>query len=106
MAVSNIVALQKRALQAYGRGEYESANRMLRVALAQSAAAHLQKHPATATTYVYMGLVMAGGFGQSQLAAAAFRQAKQINPHVFLPPQYATPTIGAAFSEAFRASGA
>ncbi|HXI59757.1 MAG TPA: serine/threonine-protein kinase [Polyangia bacterium] len=105
MAVSNIVALQRRALQAYGRGEYESANRMLRLALAQSAAARLQKHPATATTYVYMGLVLAGGFGQSQLAAAAFRQARQINPHAFLPPQYATPTIGAAFSEAFRGNG-
>ncbi|MEA2700088.1 MAG: eukaryotic-like serine/threonine-protein kinase [Myxococcales bacterium] len=106
MAVGNIVALQKRALQAYGRGEYESANRMLRLALAQSAAAHLQKHPATASTYVYLGLVMAGGFGQSQLAVAAFRQAIQINPHVFLPPQYATPTIGAAFGEAIRVNGA
>jgi hypothetical protein len=75
-----------------------TARRRLRAALAECTRAGLARHPAAARTHALLGVVLAGGFKQPELAAEQFRTALRIDPAVPVPPRYASEAdVAAAF---------
>ncbi|HVR64722.1 MAG TPA: serine/threonine-protein kinase [Polyangia bacterium] len=81
-AVNRIKLLNRTAIGAYRSGRFDAAETKLRQALAYSTRARLQQHPVAAVTHAYLGVVMAGGFKQSQLAVEQFRKALRIDPDI------------------------
>ena len=98
--VSAIKTMNRRALAAYRRAEYETARRMLRAALAAADTAKLHRHRSLALTHTHLGIVLVGGFHQPEMAVQQFRIARQIDPGVLLPRSYVKPQVTAAFRKA------
>jgi hypothetical protein len=98
--VTAIGNMNRRALAAYRRAEYERARSMLRAALAVAATAKLNRHRVIALTHTHLGIVLVGGFHQPDLAVEQFRKARQIDPGVLLPRIYDKPQVTAAFRKA------
>jgi hypothetical protein len=98
---ARIAQLDRAAIQAYQRGEPASAREQLRAALAECARAGLTRNRIAAQPHALLGVVLAGGFKQPDLAAEQFRLALRIDPAVSIPPRYTSQTDVAA---AFRAA--
>ncbi|HXI58205.1 MAG TPA: serine/threonine-protein kinase [Polyangia bacterium] len=99
-ALARIALLNSRAMDAYQRARFESARGLLRTALATCASGRLQRHPIAATTHAFLGVVLIGGFNQSEMGVEQFRQALRIDPNVPLSRRWAKPTVAAAFRQA------
>src|SRR6476620_3513331 len=96
--------LDKNALGAYNKQDYESARALLKEALELCASAGLDKHPIRARTHIHFGIVAIVGFKQREVGLKQFRKALEVQPDIKLTKQLATPELQDAFEEAVLAS--
>ena len=103
-AVNKVTNLNKRAIDAYNKQDYESARALLKEALELCASAGLDKHPIRARTHIHFGIVAIVGFKQREVGLKQFRKALEVQPDIKLTKQLATPELQDAFEEAVLAS--
>jgi hypothetical protein len=102
-AVEKVTALNKKALDAYGKQDYEAARALLREALEVCANSGLDTHPITARTHIHFGVVAIVGFKQRPVGIKQFRKALEIQPDIKLTKTLVTPDLQEAFEEAVLA---
>src|SRR2546430_1415393 len=61
-AVAKVTSLNKKALDAYGKQDYDTARQLLKEALEVAANANLDQHPITARTHIHFGVVAIVGY--------------------------------------------
>src|SRR3954471_11887961 len=103
-AVSKVTNLNKKAIDAYNKQDYESARALLKEALELCASAGLDKHAIRARTHIHFGVVAIVGFKQREVGLKQFRKALEVQPDIKLTKQLATPELQDAFEEAVLAS--
>src|SRR5690242_1340449 len=104
-AVNKVTLLNKKAIDAYNKQDYETAREVLKQALELCASAGLDKHPIRARTHIHFGIVAIVGFKQREVGLKQFRKALEVQPDIKLTKQLATPELQDAFEEAVLASG-
>jgi hypothetical protein len=102
-AVEKVTNLNKKALDAYNKQDYEAARALLKEALELCASAHLEKHPIRARTHIHFGVVAIVGFKQREVGLKQFRKALEVQPDIKLTKSLATPELNDAFEEAVLA---
>src|SRR3954451_9075119 len=104
-AVSKVTNLNKKAIDAYNKQDYEAARALLKEALELCASAGLDKHPIRARTHIHFGIVAIVGFKQREVGLKQFRKALEVQPDIKLTKTLVTPELQDAFEEAVLASG-
>jgi hypothetical protein len=94
--VSHVTQLNRDALAAIDKREFEKARELLKRALDVCDSAGLDKHAVAARTHVHMGVVIIEGFKNRELGLKQFAKALEIEPGIAL----STPEIDEAFAEA------
>ncbi|HEX3901398.1 MAG TPA: tetratricopeptide repeat protein [Polyangia bacterium] len=102
---SKIIQLNRDALGAIDKREFEKAREILKKALDLCQATGLAQHPVAARTHVHMGVVIIEGFKNRELGEKQFAEALAIEPTIAMTPSLVTPEISEAFGEAKQASG-
>jgi hypothetical protein len=102
-AVNKVTQLNKKAIDAYNRQDYETARAVLKEALELCASAGLDKHAIRARTHIHFGIVAIVGFKQREVGLKQFRKALEVQPDIKLTKQLATPELQDAFEEAVLA---
>ena len=102
-AVNKVTNLNKKALDAYSKQDYETARALLKEALELCASAGLDKHAIRARTHIHFGIVAIVGFKQREVGLKQFRKALEVQPDIKLTKQLATPELQDAFEEAVLA---
>jgi hypothetical protein len=105
-AVAKVTNLNKKALDAYGQQDYDTARDLLKQALEICTSAGLDQHPITARTHVHFGVVAIVGFKQREVGLKQFRKALEIEPDIKLTKSLVTPELQDAFEEAVLAGNA
>ncbi|HZL21610.1 MAG TPA: tetratricopeptide repeat protein [Polyangia bacterium] len=103
-AVAKVTNLNRKALEAYGKQDYDAAKELLKQALDVCADAGLDQHPITARTHIHFGVVAIVGFNQHEVGIKQFRKAIEIEPDIKLTKSLVTPELQDAFEEAVLAS--
>jgi len=103
--VQKVTALNKKALDAYAKGDFDSARALLKEALELCNTAGLATHPIKARTHIHLGIVSIVGFQQRDLGIKHFRKALEIQPEIKLTKSLTTPDLQQAFDEAAGAPG-
>jgi hypothetical protein len=104
-AVTRVTQLNRDALAAVDKREFEKARELLKRALDICETAGLDKHAIAARTHVHMGVVIIEGFKNRELGMKQFAKAFEIEPGIAMTKSLSTPEIDEAFSEA-RGRGA
>jgi hypothetical protein len=99
-AVAKVTNLNKKALDAYGKQDYDTARQLLKEALEVAANANLDSHPITARTHIHFGVVAIVGYKQREVGIKQFRKALAIQPDIKLTKSLITPELQDAFEEA------
>src|SRR5262245_27539390 len=102
-AVDKVTNLNKKALDAYNKQDYEAARALLKEALELCASAGLDKHPIRARTHIHFGIVAIAGFKQREVGIKQFRKAMEVQPDIKLTKSLVTPKVQDAFEEAVLA---
>jgi hypothetical protein len=102
--LAKVTRLNKKALDAYAKRDYEAARTALKEALDICANSGLDSHPIKARTHIHLGAVLIGGFKQREAGIKHFKKALQIQPDIQLTKSIATPPLQDAFEEAMVAS--
>ena len=102
-AVNKVTTLNKKALDAYNKKDYEAARSLLKEALQVCASAGLDQHPITARTHIHFGAVAIVGYKQREVGIKQFRKALAIEPDIKLTRSIVTPDLQDAFDEAVQA---
>jgi hypothetical protein len=102
-AVSKVTNLNRKALEAYGKQDYDTARTLLKEALEVCASAGLDRHAIRARTHIHFGAVAIVGFKQREVGLKQFRKALDVQPDIKLTKQLATPELQDAFEEAVLA---
>jgi hypothetical protein len=102
-AVAKVTNLNRQAIEAYNKQDYETARAVLKQALEVCASAGLDKHPIRARTHIHFGIVAIVGFKQREVGMKQFRKALEVQPDIKLTKQLATPELQDAFEEAVLA---
>src|SRR5215212_6253689 len=76
--IGKVTQLNKDALAAIDKREFEKARELLKKALDLCEEAGLDKHPARARTHVHMGIVIIQGFKNHELGRKQFSKALEI----------------------------
>jgi hypothetical protein len=97
---ARVTQLNREALAAIDKREFEKAREILKKALELCGTAGLDRHPVAARTHVHMGVVIIEGFKNRELGEKQFAQALAIEPSIAMTPALATPEINEAFEEA------
>ena len=103
--LNKVTKLNKKALDAYQKRDYETARSVLKEALELCSSSGLDKHPIKARTHIHLGVVLIGGFKQHDAGIKHFRKALQIQPDIQLTKSLVTPAMQDAFEEATAAGG-
>jgi hypothetical protein len=103
-AVAKVTNLNRKALEAYGKQDYDTAKELLKQALDVCADAGLDQHPITARTHIHFGVIAIVGFKQHEVGVKQFRKAIEIEPDIKLTKSLVTPELQDAFEEAVLAS--
>jgi hypothetical protein len=103
-AVNKVTNLNKKALEAYQKQDYETARELLKQALELCASAGLDKHPIRARTHIHFGVVAIVGFQQREVGLKQFRKALDVQPDIKLTKSLVTPELQDAFEEAVLAA--
>jgi hypothetical protein len=98
--IGKITLLNRQAIDAYQRLDFDAAVRILNEALELSDQPSLRQHSIRARTYITLGIVNLGGLKQREAALRDFRKALQIQPEIRISPGLANPEIQGAFDEA------
>src|SRR3982751_5004917 len=99
-AVSKVTNLNKKAIDAYNKQDYESARALLKEALELCASAGLDKHPIRARTHIHFGIVAIVGFKQREVGLKQVRKALHVQRDIKLTKQLQTPELQDACEEA------
>jgi len=99
-AVQKVTNLNKKALDDYAKGDFDSARALLKEALELCNTAGLDKHPIKARTHIHLGIVTIVGFNQRALGIKHFRKALEVQPEIKLTKSLSSPELQAAFEEA------
>jgi hypothetical protein len=102
-AVQKVTNLNRKAVEAYNKQDYEAARSLLKEALEVCASSGLDKHPIRARTHIHFGIVAIAGFKQREVGLKQFRKALEVQPDIKLTKQLATPELQDAFEEAVLA---
>jgi hypothetical protein len=97
---AKITQLNRDALAAIDKREFEKAREILKKALDLCASAGMAQHPVAARTHVHMGVVILEGFKNRELGEKQFAEALAIEPTISMTPALVTPEITEAFEEA------
>jgi len=103
-AVNKVTNLNKKAIDAYNKQDYETAREVLKQALELCASAGLDKHPIRARTHIHFGIVAIVGFKQREVGLKQFRKALEVQPDIKLTKSLSTPELQDAFEEAVLAA--
>src|SRR3954466_495252 len=104
-AVGKVTNLNKKAIDAYNKQDYEAARALLKEALELCASAGLDKHPIRARTHIHFGIVAIVGFKQRELGIKQFKKAIEIQSDIGLTKALGTPELTDAFNEAKGTGG-
>jgi len=104
-ATEKITQLNREALAAVDKREFEKARELLKRALDMCKAAGLENHPVAARTHVHMGVIIIQGFKSPELGKKQFAKALAIDPNITITKSLSTPDLEEAFAEA-KANGA
>lgn len=99
-AAAKITQLNRDALAAIDKREFEKAREILKKALDLCESAGMAQHPIAARTHVHMGVVILEGFKNRELGGKQFAEALAIEPTIAMTPALVTPEITDAFEEA------
>ena len=99
-AVQKVTSLNKKALDDYAKGDFDSARALLKEALELCNTAGLDKHPIKARTHIHLGIVTIVGLNQRALGIKHFKKALEIQPEIKLTKSLSSPELQAAFEEA------
>ena len=102
-AINKVTNLNRKALEAYSKQDYDTARTLLKEALEVCASAGLDKHAIRARTHIHFGAVAIVGFKQREVGLKQFRKALDVQPDIKLTKQLATPELQDAFEEAVLA---
>jgi hypothetical protein len=102
-AVDKVTNLNKKAIDAYNKQDYETARALLKEALEVCASSGLEKHPIRARTHIHFGIVAIVGFKQREVGLKQFRKALDVQPDIKLTKSLVTPELQDAFEEAVLA---
>src|SRR4051794_24179349 len=97
---ARITQLNRDALAAIDKREFEKAREILKKALELCGSSGLDRHPVAARTHVHMGVVILEGFKNRELGEKQFALALAIEPAIAMTPALVTPEISEAFDEA------
>ena len=103
--LSKVTKLNKKALDAYQKRDYDGARDFLKEALDLCKSSGLEKHPIRARTEIHVGIVLITGYKQRDAGIKHFKTALQIQPDIQLTKSVATPALQDAFEEATVAQG-
>ena len=105
-ATEKITQLNREALAAVDKREFEKARELLKRALDMCKAAGLEQHPVAARTHVHMGVIIIQGFKSPDLGKKQFAKALAIDPNITITKSLSTPDLEEAFAEAKAAGSA
>ncbi len=97
---AKITQLNRDALAAIDKREFEKAREILKKALDLCEASGMAQHPIAARTHVHMGVVIIEGFKNRELGEKQFAEALAIEPTIAMTPALSNPEIDDAFAEA------
>ncbi len=103
-SVGKVTQLNREALAAIDKREFEKAREILKKALELCETSGLAQHPAAARTHIHMGVVIIQGFKNRELGEKQFGAALAIEPGIAMTPALVTPEISEAFDEAKQAA--
>jgi serine/threonine protein kinase len=98
--MAEIAALNRRALQAYQRADLPGTLRLLSRSMTLASQSGLERHQLSALSHLHMGVLLAGGLHQRDLAIKHFRIALAIRPDIRPIAPVATAEVMAAFRDA------
>ena len=99
-ATDKITQLNREALAAVDKREFEKARELLKRALDMCKTAGLEQHPVAARTHIHMGVVIIEGFKNPELGKKQFAMALAIDPNITITKSLSTPDLEEAFGEA------
>jgi len=105
-ATDKITQLNRDALAAVDKREFEKARELLKKALDMCKTAGLEQRPVAARTHVHMGVVIIQGFKNPELGKKQFAMAIAIDPNITITKSLSTPDLEEEFAEAKAAGGA
>ena len=105
-ATEKITQLNREALAAVDKREFEKARELLKRALDMCKAAGLEQHPVAARTHIHMGVIIIQGFKSPDLGKKQFAKALAIDPNITITKSLSTPDLEEAFAEAKAAGSA
>jgi hypothetical protein len=103
--LGKVTKLNKKALDAFQKRDYDSARDFLKEALDLCTNSGLDKHPITARTQIHIGIVLITGYKQRDAGIKHFKKALEIQPDIQLTKSVSTPALQDAFEEAMVAQG-
>ena len=103
-AIDKVTQLNRDALAAIDKREFEKARELLKRALDVCASAGLERHAVAARTRVHMGVVIIEGFKNPELGRKQFARALEIEPGITITKSLSTPELEEAFAQA-KAAG-
>src|SRR5512138_2085128 len=98
-ATEKITQLNREALAAVDKREFEKARKLLKRALDLCKTAGLEQHPAAARTHIHMGVIIIQGFKNPELGKKQFAKALAIDPNITITKSLSTPDLEEAFAE-------
>jgi hypothetical protein len=101
-----ITQLNREALAAVDKREFEKARELLKRALDLCNTAGLEQHPVAARTHVHMGVVIIEGFKNPEVGKKQFEKALAIDPNIGITKSLSTPALEEAFAEVKAEAGA
>src|SRR5687768_8957127 len=81
-SVAKVTNLNRQAIEAYNKQDYETARTLLKGALELCASAGLDRHPIRARTHIHFGIVAIVGFKQREVGLKQFRKALEVQPDI------------------------
>jgi len=103
--LAKITKLNKKAVEAYQKEDFDSAKDLLKQALEACNQNHLEHHPITARTEIHIGVLLIGGLKQHDAGIKHFQKALQIQADIQLTKSLVTPELQDAFEEAVLGAG-
>jgi len=105
-ATEKVTQLNREALAAIDKREFEKARELLKRALDLCQSSGLEQHPITARTHIHMGVVIIRGFKNHELGSKQFAKALAIEPTITVTRSVSTPDVEEVFADVKAAGGA
>ena len=98
-ATEKVTALNRAAVDAYGKGDFKKMKAKLQEAL-KIAKKDLEDEPMLARTYLHLGVLYVDGLDNREAGVKAFQAALKINPSITMTAGMGTKSVTDAFDEA------